>query len=87
MRGSARVAAAGTWPTNTSEPKPISVPFASLAVRAVTIVCAIFSFDTGPSCQERTQPGYPRRSSGEGWSGTAMCVQPPRRSSTCTCSP
>ena len=58
MCGSGRVAAAGTAPRGTSVPKPTSVPFWSLALRAVTTSGAA---NAGPSCHERTQPGIAAR--------------------------
>ena len=61
---------------------PTCVPFASRALRAVTTFGAA---NAGPSCHESTQPGYPRASSGDGWSGTAIFVQPSVRTRTRTC--
>ena len=57
--GNGRVAAAGSAPAGTWVANPTSVPFGSVAVRAVT--STVLPATAGPSCHERTQPGVAAR--------------------------
>src|SRR5262249_46880686 len=79
VRGSSFVDAPG----GTSEPKPTFNP----PTRVAAAVTTDDSGDVERSCDATSHPGYPRGSSGEGWSGMAPFTHEPCRLSTSTRSP